>query len=180
MAKVTATAFKAALALAAAELTTMWQDDTKAEMAEDFKNPLHPSRNLNKFFITDPVTGISTPNDAYVDLFYAGNFPNVPKQSAVIGDRVPVLLTATVETAAAGDIVLTFDTSITRIEALSIGGVVTGDDKIIQRVINDAAVQTIKVDTAYILGDTITVSGIFFAGNNQVTLAAEVVTNNVS
>ena len=179
MAIVTEVNFKAANALAAAQLTVMFQDTVKTEMAVALKQPYQPLRRLEKLWILDPATGVVTSNDDYITLAYAGGFPNVGSQTKAIGDIVPVLSTATVEDAAPSNIVLTFDTSITRMEALAIAGTVT-TEKTITGVSVSGAVVTLTVSSPYISTDTITVSGVFFSGNNQMTLAAEAVTNNVA
>ena len=76
MAIITATAFKAAVALAAAEFTTMMQDDTLTETAAILRNKHHPLRNWMKMFSYNRSTGVTTADDAYVDAAYAGLFPN--------------------------------------------------------------------------------------------------------
>ena len=75
MARIDATAAKAAAALAAAELTTIMQDDTVAELATENKNNHSPMRGIKKLFLLDPATGVYTANDDYIDSAYAGNFP---------------------------------------------------------------------------------------------------------
>ena len=75
MAKVTATVFKAQVALMATALTTALQDDTLTETAAEFANPHHPLRMIKKFFVYNPKTGVFLAADSYVDKAYDGNFP---------------------------------------------------------------------------------------------------------
>ena len=75
MARITATAAKAAAALAAVQLTTIMQDDTLAELAVDNKKNHSPMRGIKKLFLLDPATGVYTSNDVYIDSAYAGDFP---------------------------------------------------------------------------------------------------------
>ena len=179
MALISEVNFKAAAALAAAQLQIMWRDTVKTEMAVEVKRPSQALRRLDKLWILDPATSGVISNDPYITLAYAGTKEIVGTKTGLIGDIVPVLSTAAVENAAPTLIVLTFDTDISGIENLSIGGVVT-TPKVIAGLSVDGNVVTITTDTAYIVTDTISVSGIFRSGNNQVTLAAEVVTNNVT
>ena len=75
MARVDATAAKAAAALAAVQLTTIMQDDTVAELAEGNTNNHSPMRNIKNLFLLDAATGVVTSNDDYIDSAYAGNYP---------------------------------------------------------------------------------------------------------
>ena len=75
MARIDATAAKAAAALAAAQLTAIMQDDTLTEPAVDNKNNHSPLRGIQKMFLYNAVTGVYTSNDTYIDAAYAGNFP---------------------------------------------------------------------------------------------------------
>ena len=50
MALETATNFKAAIATAAADITTAWSDTVLTEIAADIRNNHHPLRNLKKLF----------------------------------------------------------------------------------------------------------------------------------
>ena len=184
MAKVDAATFKAAMDLAAVELTTAMQDDTLTELAVEYKTSLHPARNVDKLFILNKATGVYTTSVAYIDSFYAGNFPGAGKLVDGQGTPTPIaVVTATVEDAAAANIVLTFDRPVfeNAATAVSIAGVVTGDDKVITGIVYAGTVVTVTVDTPYIMGDTITLSGRFFGNhNNYIDLAAQVVTNNVT
>ncbi len=174
-----ATNFKAAIATAAADLTTALQDTVKTELAAEVKHPWEALRRIEKLFLLNLATGVFTSNDGYIDAAYAGEPRQVGSKVGGTGDIVPVFVSGDVEIAEPSDIVLVFDTPVSRIEALSIGGVVTGDDKIITGFSVDGVTVTIVVNTPYIAGDTITVSGIFYSGLDQVTLAAEAVTNNI-
>ncbi len=75
MARIDATAAKAAAALAAVQLTAIMQDDTLAELAVENNNNHSPMRGIKKLFLLDPATGVYTSNDDYIDSAYAGNFP---------------------------------------------------------------------------------------------------------
>ena len=178
MALESATNFKAATALAAVQLTAALQDTVKTELAKEVKQPYQPLRRIDKLFILDPATGVYTSNDVYIDAAYLGNFPNVGSKTKGIGDIVPVLVSADVEIAAPADIVLVFDAPISRAEALAVAGTVT-TEKTITGLSVDGVTVTITVSSPYIVSDTITTSGVYFVGNNQVTLAAEAVTNNI-
>ena len=70
MARVDATAAKAAAALAAVQMTTILQDDTLTELFNDYKQNHHPMRGMEDMFLLDPATGIVTANDAYIDSAY--------------------------------------------------------------------------------------------------------------
>ncbi len=75
MARVTATAAKAAAALAAVQLTVIMQDDTLTIPAIENRQNHTPLRGIKKLFLYNPVTGVYTSNDDYIDSAYAGNFP---------------------------------------------------------------------------------------------------------
>ncbi len=75
MARIDATAAKAAAALAAIQLTAIMQDDTLAELAVENSKNHSPMRGIKKLFLLDPATGVYTSNDNYIDSAYAGNFP---------------------------------------------------------------------------------------------------------
>ena len=75
MARVTAVAAKAAAATAAADLTTIMQDDTLTIPAVENKNNHSPMRKVEGLFLYNAATGVYTANDAYIDSAYAGNFP---------------------------------------------------------------------------------------------------------
>ena len=51
MARIDATAAKAAAALAAAQLTTILQDDTLTELFNDYKQAHHPMRGIEEIFL---------------------------------------------------------------------------------------------------------------------------------
>ena len=179
MALVDATTFKAQVAAMAAALTTAWSDTIKTEVAAEIKNPHHPLRRINKFFLLNGETMVVTADDAYVDAAYAGNFPNKGSGLSIVGDVIPVLSTATVEDAAPTQIVLTFDAPISGYTGISVAGTVT-TEKAISNVSIAGAVVTVTVDSAYISTDTITLSGVFYGGLNSLTLVDQVVTNNVA
>jgi hypothetical protein len=87
MARVDATAAKAAAALAAAQLTVIMQDDTIASLAADNKENATPMRRIESLFILDADTGVYTSNDAYIDSAYAGNFPHKTTANQVNAPR---------------------------------------------------------------------------------------------
>ena len=76
MTQVTAIAFKAAVATAAADITTAWSDTILTEVAAPLKSSHHPLRQVQKLFIFNASTGVVTANDAYIDAAYAGLYPN--------------------------------------------------------------------------------------------------------
>jgi len=179
MALVTEVNFKAAIALAAAQLTIAFSDTVKTEMAPVIKNPHHPLRQVDQMFIYNRATGVVAANDDYIAAAYAGKYPPQNDLEAFVAEEAIALVSATVEDADPTEIVLTFDANVNGIKDLSIAGTVT-TPKAIQSVSIVGAVVTITVTTAYIFGDTISVSGTFTGNNlNGVTLAAEAVTNNV-
>jgi hypothetical protein len=186
MARINEVAAKAAAALAAVQLTEILQDATLTELFNDYKENHHPMRGIEKLFLLAPATGVVTSNDAYIAAAYAGSYPtsgiSSGRQSA--GPATPIALsTATIEDAAPANIVLTFDRAVIQNPetAISIAGVVTGDDKVISSITYAGAVVTITVTVAYINGDTASVTGRFFGNHgNYIDLAAEAVTNNVA
>ena len=179
MALETAANFKIAIGTAAADITTAWSDTVLTEIAATIRNNHHPLRNLKKLFLFNATTGVVTANDDYIDAAYAGAFPNVGHgfdKDAALNNS---LNTGAVEDADPLDIVLTLKRGITSIRDLSIAGTVT-TEKTISSVSIVGAVVTIIVSSAYIVTDTITVSGTFSSGLDSTTLAAEAVTNNVT
>ncbi len=179
MAKVTATAFKAALATAAVDLTTAMQDVTLTELAVEFKSSLHALRDLNKLFILNKATGVYTSNDDYVDSSYAGNFPNQGMLVDGQGVRTaPTVVTATIETAQPTHIVLTFSTAIYSGSSISIAGAASVGKTIVD-VTYAGVVVTIIVSAAYIAAGVVTVSGTFNGAGVHITLDDEAVTNNI-
>ena len=75
MARIDATAAKAAAALAAIQLTTIMQDDTLTIPAVENKNNHTPLRKVQGLFLYDATTGVYVANDNYIDSAYAGDFP---------------------------------------------------------------------------------------------------------
>ena len=80
MARVDEAAFIVAGDLAAVQLTTMLQDDTDTEIANDYKHRMHPGRELLRFFSLDLDTGVVTFRSSYATAFYADNYPQLPHQ----------------------------------------------------------------------------------------------------
>ena len=178
MSIVSAANFKSAIATAAADITTAWSDTVLDQIASKLSNNHHPLRNLKKLFILNPVDGVVTANDDYIDGAYAGGYPTVGSGFGKSATLAVSLTTGTVEEEAQTLIVLTFNTNITRFTNLSIAGTVT-TPKVISSVGIAGAVVTITASTAYIFGDTISVTGDFYNGLDIVSLAAEGITNNV-
>lgn len=183
MAKVDATAFKAAIALAAAQLTAALQDDTLTELAAEFKTPMHALRKIEKLFTLDSATGVFTSDDGYIDQAYAGvpeNKGQTPDGVGGVGAATPIALTsAAVEIVTPAQIDLVFDQDITSAESVTVGGTVT-TEKTVTGVTIAGNLVTVAVSSDYIAGDVITVSGKFNGvALNQITLSAEAVTNNI-
>lgn len=177
MALIDATSFKAAIATAAADITTAWTDDVETETAHEISNPNHPLRQLKKLFIYNPATGVITANDAYIDAAYAGAFPAVGAGFDKVSDAaLPALVSAVVENAAPADIVLTFDRDV-----IIANNVVLNLSKVVDSIAFVGPVVTITVTAAYVNGNVITVGGEFVSdAGGKVTLSAEAVTNNVA
>ena len=185
MARVDATAAKAAAALAAAQLTTILQDDTLTALANENKHPMGAMRQVEKLFTLDPATGAVTSDDAYIDAAYAGEPLNKGKTPIGLGGTGPALamavVSATIEDAAPSDIVLTMNQNVSLAQALYIAGTVT-TAKTISSVAIAEAVVTITVSSPYIGTDAdIVISSGVIHGTalNQIILDDEAVTNNV-
>ena len=184
MARIDATAAKAAAATAAADLTTIMQDDTLTELFNDYKENHHPMRGFEKFFTLNTDTGVYSANDAYIDAAYAGKYPTSGLESGrqFQGGVTPItLVSADIEIAAPADIVLVFSAPMSdqQMNQLSVGGA-AGELKKIVAITYDSTTITITMDSAFIAADVATVSGRVFGNrNNYVDLAAEAVTNNI-
>ena len=76
MALITAAAFKTEVAAMATALSAVYKDTVLARMPEEIRNPMHPLRKIEKYFIFNADTGVVTPDDAYVDDAYAGLTPS--------------------------------------------------------------------------------------------------------
>jgi hypothetical protein len=175
-----ATNFKAAIALAAAELTTAWQDTVLTRTAEEIRDSKHALRQIEKLFLFNPATGVVTADDDYIDDAYAGEPVNKGNPFDVKTDiNQLALVSATVEDADPTDVVLTFSKAPSSFSGIVLGG----EAKVISSITQVGAVVTIVVSVAYANGNAITVDGNF---NNDtelgtpVVLDAEVVTNNVA
>lgn len=185
MARIDATAAKAAVALAAAQLTTILQDDTLTELFNDYKENHHPMRGMAKLFLLDAATGVVTSNDAYVDSAYAGNYPTsgIDSGRQSQGGATPItVVSATIETAAPANIVLTLSAAMTDSQnaSIDIGGA-AGSLKKISAVTYNGAVVTITMNSAFIAADVATITGRLFGNRlNYIDLAAQAVTNNVA
>lgn len=86
MALIDSTAFKVQTAAMAAAMTAAMADDTDNGVAAEIRNPAHPLRQFEKFFNFDPVTGIVTSDDSYIDDCYAGFAPSKGNQLDIIAD----------------------------------------------------------------------------------------------
>lgn len=76
MAKKNATAFKAAIALAAVQINAALEDDTDAdEMANEFRSGHEHLRQLENLFVIDIADGQYAANDDYIDACYDGHPP---------------------------------------------------------------------------------------------------------
>ena len=184
MARVNATAAKAAAATAAADLTTILQDDTLTELFNDYKENHHPMRGVENLFILDPATGVVTANDAYIDAAYAGGYPTGTLANGLQSQGTPTpiaLVTATIEAAAPANIVLTFDQSIwkNQNERVSVGGA-AGELKAISSITYAGAVVTITMDSDFIAADVATVTARLFGNRGYIDLTDQAVTNNIS
>jgi len=179
MARVDATAAKAAAALAAAQIQVILQDDTVTELAVENKPNHSPLRNLERLFVVNLKTGAVTARDNYIDLSYAGNYPNVTSSVDGQGTRTaPTVSTATLETAAPRNIVITFDAPIYDSSSVSIAGAGSAG-KSIASISYAGAVVTITVSADYIAADVVTVSGTFYGAGTHITLADQAITNNI-
>jgi hypothetical protein len=184
MARVDATAAKAAAATAAADLTTILQDDTLTELFNDYKQNHHPMRGLENLFLLDPATGVVTANDAYIDAAYAGDYPTSGIESGRQSQGAPTplaLVSATIEAAEPTDIVLTFSEKVFEnpATAVSVGGAAGGLKSIVS-ITYAGTVVTITMDSAFIAADVATVTGRFFNYRKvALDLADEAVTNNI-
>ena len=179
MAIVSATAFKAAIATAAADLTTALTDDTVTHTALEISNPMHPLRQIEKFFTYNAATGVVASDDAYIDAAYAGATPSKGNPFDAVSNWLPLtLVSATVEDAEPSDVVLTFSRAISNYSNVSVGGDaprgVTGTAIV-------TVVATVTVSAPYVNGDVITISGTFRTLDGAtIQLATEAVTNNVA
>jgi hypothetical protein len=176
MALESATNFKAALALAAVQLTTAWTDTVQTKTALEISDPRHPLRQLEKLFNYNAQTGVITSDDAYVDACYAGGAPSKGSTFDVQADWLAFALsTATVENAAAANVVLTFDRDVANASNISVG------NKAISSVVIAGAVVTITVAVAFVNADVISCNGDFrTADGATLKLVGESVTNNVT
>jgi len=183
MARVDATAAKAAAALAAAQMTIILQDDTLTELFSDYKENHHPMRSMDSMFLLAPATGVVTANDAYIDSAYAGNYPmdSIKSGRQSQGTPTPITLTtATIEAAAPADIVLTFSQNIfdNQNDRISVGGA-AGELKAILSITYAANVVTITMDSDFIAADVATVTARLFGNRGYIDLTDQAVTNNI-
>ena len=180
MALESATNFKAAIALAAAQLTTAMTDTVLTETAVDIRNPKHPLRKLRSLFNFNPKTGVWTSNDDFIDAAYAGKTPSQGNREEMsFTDLVDITLTtATVEDAAKADIVLTFSRNIGTVANVVLGGAGSAGKTVTGIAIADNVV-TITVSADYAAAEVIEISGDFGFNYLNLVLSGEAVTNNV-
>lgn len=165
----------------ATELTTMFQDDTLTETAEEYKHPFTPLRMLAKLLVFNVSTGVWTTNADYVNAGYDGNWAYKGDGKNDIGAPKAIgLVSATIEPGAPNDIVLTFDRSMTDNQNMStaIGGAAAAGKTIKGEAVSFAVV-TITVSAPFIAADVVTVSGRFFGGSRYVDLLDQAITNNI-
>ena len=184
MARIDATAAKTAVGLAAVQLTTLLQDDTLEELFNDYKQAHHPMRTIENMFLLDPATGVVTANDVYIDAAYDGNYPNSGRESGreSQGEPTPITLTtATIETAAAANIVLTFSEPIfdNQNDRVSIGGA-AGALKAISSIAYAGAVVTVTMDSDFEAADVATATLRLFGNRGYIDLVDQAITNNIS
>lgn len=85
--------YKTQLEAIAAALNIAW--------SEDVTSPMHPARQLGKQLDFDAVSGLWVVNNAYIDAFYAGQFPSKQDDTeAVIASKIPAPPSAVITTAA--------------------------------------------------------------------------------
>ena len=180
MALESATNIKAAIATAAADLTTALQDTVVTHTALEIRHPSHPLRKIEKLFLFNPATGVFTSDDAYIDASHAGMNPQKGSDKDVITDWLPLAFTSgDVEIAEPADIVLVFSRAVANADNITIGGAGSAGKSILSVTIVSATV-TIVVSADYIAADVITVSGDFrTADNAKLVLTDESVTNNI-
>ena len=176
-----ATNIKAAIATAAADLTTAWTDTVATHTALEIRNGAHPLRQIEKLFLFNAATGAVTSDDAYIDaVVTGGTAPNKGNPFDVVTDWLPLALTsADVEIAEPADIILVFSRAVANADNVVIGGAGSAGKSILSVTIVSATV-TIVVSADYIAADVITVSGDFRTLDNaKLTLTDESVTNNI-
>ena len=180
MALITAAAFKTEVAAMATALSAVYKDSSAARMPLEISNPMHPLRQIDKYFNFDANTGIVTPDDAYVDAAYAGRTPSKANPfDKVANFDVLALTTVTVETGNPRDIVLTFSRNVANASSVTIGGAASAGKSIVSVTIASAVV-TVVVSADYIAAGVITVSGDFRTEDSaKLVLSGESVTNNI-
>lgn len=169
--------FKTAIGTAAADLTTALQDTVLTEPAAIVVDSKHPLRQIDKLFNYNAATGVFTSDDVYITAAYAGNTLIKGDTAGVKGNLALTLTTATVEDAAATDIVLTFNRPIRSQDTLTLGG----ESKTVASITIAGAVVTIVVTVAYVNGNSISIATGRFEDFTQslIKLTTETVTNNV-
>ena len=184
MARIDATAAKAAAALAAVQLTTILGDDTLTELFNDYKENHHPMRGTDKLFLLDPATGIVTSNDAYIDAAYAGNFPTSGIDSGRQSQGTPTpitLVSAIIADASPGVITLTFSEGVYDRQEMwtAIAGVgAAGRTLTSIKASGESIVATYS--PIFEAGGVVTISGRFFGNRGYIDLTDEAVTNSIA
>lgn len=168
--------FITAINSAAAALTSAWTDTVLTEVAEVLRHPSHPLRRTEKLFNFDAKTGVVTTDTAYIDAVYDRGFaPSKGNPFSKITEVVFGLVSATVETAAPSDIVLTFDKNVTAADVFNILPA-----KSISGIAINGNVVTVTVTVPFAVGNVISFSGEFQNGLNNLELLSQAVTNNIA
>jgi len=180
MAIITAAAMKTQAAAIAAAVTIMLRDDTVDFTALPLQNPHHPLRKWLKMINIDYATGLATADDDYIDEAYAGNFPTKSEGTDKIGETPPItVVSATLETAAPNDIVITFSVNVQGQSLTSIAGAAAAGKTITSITVYEN-VMTVTTDVAFIAADVVTVSSTIAGINlNALVLTDQAVTNNI-
>ena len=180
MAKVSAATFKTQMATAATALTTAFKDSVLTELAGDFKNPLDALRKLEKLFTLNSATGVFTSNDDYIDDYYAGTPDNKGSGVSGFGSATGLSVSsATLETAAPKNIVITLNKNISDFSHIEMAGA-AASGKTIETITLSGTVLTITTDVAFIAADVVTISGVIDGVElNNITLSAQAITNNI-
>jgi len=185
--------FKTAIAAAAVQLTTAFQDTVDTKTAGVIADPTHPLRQLEKLFSFAPLTGVVTKDDTYIEAYFDDGKTH-PKKNPfdVSAKALAALATATVEDADKSKIIITYDMQLDD-EAVPLAAdfTVTEDAAgvtAISAITVSGATLNIDMNGDFANGDTITIDytpGLkpvkaAIAGFPVLALAAQVVTNNVT
>lgn len=185
--------FKTAIAAAAVQLTTALQDTVDTKTAGKIADPSHPLRQIEKLFSFNPLTGVVTKDDTYIEAYYDDGQTH-PKKNPfdVSAKALAALSTATVEDADKSKIIITYDMQ------LDTGAVPNAEDftvtedaagvTAISAITVSGATLNIDMNGDFANGDTITIDytpgqkpvKAAIAGFPVLALSGQVVTNNVT